>query len=1628
MRLKKVLSKAVSAVIASAMVLSLMPATLAFADENRIYLGFNNFNDGNLIKYLDDMYDADDDNWINASEVTYIEITDGFVYDLTGIELFPNLNLLTIRNCELTSFAPSSEMPNLYDVDLIGNDLTTVDLTNTPNVITLNVMDNPNLTSIDLGSDRELIDAYLWGLCYSNPYDGYEVRRVTEGNYEKYMFYDLGVDITYTDSPAVYFSYGAWESVPGAFSDANWEAYVANEIDLNHDGYLTQDERRAVTGINVSGLGISSIERLSLFPNLAYLDCSDNNITELDFSGCLRLSGLNCSNNQLEVLDVAALKILQSCVASDNQISDVRFCRNTGLMVFNVANNPLEYIDTSWAPNIEVLTVSGTNLTGLMLEYLPNLTTLVANNCESLDYLEFTSNPNLYYVDFSGSAVENIYFGETIHSNLSYLYTHDTNLELVELTGCQHLIDLYESVEPTTDGSALIYYDRDNDAKFTVDSSTEVVFCPDPTTVKINEKYFPDANLRSWVSSHVDTNNNGIIDECLDITEMDLSNLGISNLGGLQFFENLVTLNLSGNNLDEIYFGAYDNLVSLDLSNNNASYIDVYLCPYLQYVNTVGNVDAVIYFSACPQISYAYFAGSYFVEYPEDDHPVVNVGFDQYATTAVGEFDVRIKYDLNSFFNIGDFEASEGYAPYMYGMDSVLAAYMLENFDVDGDGYLSMGERNEVTEINVQSYGISSLRGLHCFPYLNYIDASDNSLTEVDLSLNRYVAFANFAHNEITDINVSTNFVLMNLNVSYNAIETISFEYTDSIETLTLAGNPISEIDISGLPFLITLDVSETPVSDIDIPVDSDIRFIYTNNCVNITTLDVTNCAWIQGISVMNSSVEEIIFAEQTPYYNLAELDISGSGIETIDITYLPYIQYVYEEVEPNIYGGCMVHTALNPDYDPEYNMRIYFSYDSENEIISGEMQEPVVIVARIDEETFPDRIFREFVKQFDLDEDGWLSFDEIRPVTELNLDDMGIRDLTGIENFWCLETLSAKNNLFSEVKLYDLCFITNLDLRNNPNMSLLDLSGAWASVETYYYGDYVTSTYMDRPVVEFSRLIIESEEEGGRTINGSLKYDAYVEIDYNNENYDTPFFELERGIEDENFRTYLAEAFDDDNDGYLSPAELVRNYIDCSAMDISSLKGIHVFDDLITLNCSDNNIANLDLSLAFCLDRLECANNNIATLKLPSFGAITYIDCSNNKITALDLSGTRLYELYASGNQIKTLDLSPCKYLVELDVSDNPLTSLTLTGCKDLQRLTATNVYGIKEVKLTDCTSLTYVSFFDSSLEKIVLDGEEYADLKILILNASDVAEVDITNCPLLIDVYLHGDAPEMGYVDRHYMAENGNDIDSCIRINGDTQVVYGEVPMAVEADNGADAFLIRMYSIALARDPDVGGREYYLKKIDNGTTGATVAKSFLVSEEFLGMDLSNEAFVEILYAACFNRSASIAERNYWVGYLERGGTRKKAIEYFIESEEFANLCASNGINPGTRTQATVPMAPNRLIIDFCNRLYTKCLGRELDTAGRDWWANKLNGGKVTGTRAAHDFFFSNEFVEEGYDDTEFVLRLYATIYDRVPAQNEIAYWVGALERGMDREKLFGYFINSDEWRTLCARYHINP
>ena len=275
-----------------------------------------------------------------------------------------------------------------------------------------------------------------------------------------------------------------------------------------------------------------------------------------------------------------------------------------------------------------------------------------------------------------------------------------------------------------------------------------------------------------------------------------------------------------------------------------------------------------------------------------------------------------------------------------------------------------------------------------------------------------------------------------------------------------------------------------------------------------------------------------------------------------------------------------------------------------------------------------------------------------------------------------------------------------------------------------------------------------------------------------------------EEHFPDPQFREFIKKSeYDTDGDGALSSEELAAvTTMDCRncystyfvtyGRRLYSLQGIEYFTSLTDLDCSENEIGELDLSKNTELVNLECwanqltsldtskntklkklccDNNALTSLNIQGNTELTRLDCYENNLTELDVSGVTAWlelscqnneltklkltrtvtELNCEENQLTSLDLSNYKDLVDLDCSSNRLSQINVSGCTHLMNVHC-NGNQISQLNLSGCTNLRDAYCNDNRISQLDLSG--CALLSTLNCSNNRLASLDLSDCKYLL------------------------------------------------------------------------------------------------------------------------------------------------------------------------------------------------------------------------------------------------------------------------------------------------------
>ncbi len=164
-------------------------------------------------------------------------------------------------------------------------------------------------------------------------------------------------------------------------------------------------------------------------------------------------------------------------------------------------------------------------------------------------------------------------------------------------------------------------------------------------------------------------------------------------------------------------------------------------------------------------------------------------------------------------------------------------------FDDLEDGLVVSSNISDITDLVIESKGISDLSGIEDFTMLEGLWAKDNLLTSVDVSNNLQLKFLFVAENDITTINVANLGDLEKIEADENAISSIDISDNISLQLLTITDNLLESIDVSFIADVVQLNrlaVEGNPLDCIQVNEDqlNNIPGEWTKDTADVYALD----------------------------------------------------------------------------------------------------------------------------------------------------------------------------------------------------------------------------------------------------------------------------------------------------------------------------------------------------------------------------------------------------------------------------------------------------------------------------------------------------------------------------------------------------------------------------------------------------------------------------------------------------------------------------------------------------------------------------------------------------------------------------------------------------------------------
>lgn len=1113
-------------------------------------------------------------------DLGYDTVIDG----MATLAAINGITTLDVSSKGITSLAGIEGFTALQNLKCDGNQLTSLDLTVLTTLITINCNNNlltdlriSNLTNLNqlYCTNNQLKNLNLSGLYYLQTLDCSDNSLTL-------------LDLSYT----------------GLLTSLSFSNNAINTVNVNHLNSLAT--------LNCSGNGLENLT-IGNLTNLVSLDCQNNVLTELDLTG-LNMTSLSVLGNPL----LACINVADpvAAEANTNWLKDPTASYNSSCVAplffavpdanFEQALIDLGFDDTidgkvvkanvTAVTSLNVASKSIVNLTGI--KYFTGLTTLDCSNngIVSLD----TNNMATSLITLNcGTNHINTLSVNTL-SNLQSLNASNNELTSLSMDAATALsyVNLDSNLLTQINIDPLVNLEE---LHFSANNVTN--FDTPPSPLPGLKKLYCSGNKLNYLE----------ITNLQNLEYLDCSNNKIEGgwaLNGIGM-NHLIYLDCSNNGLvlDNSYINGLSSLETLDCSNNNNMVNQVWSWndfPAIRHfngnhnlINDLGTIPATLLTLDC----------SY------NDLTALDLSVSTNLVTLNCTNNKFVSVDLKGMTNataidctsnaimtcvlVDDIDTAAANTNWVkdaaadYALDCSAAYYTLipdpafeqalinAGYDNDNgttiDGRVLTANITSVQNLYIMSAGISDLTGIKAFLSLRTLYCNNNSLTSLDVSGMTHLITLMCYSNTLTTVNVSGMTALQEFNCSSNQLTTLDLTGTGLV-SLDCSHNSLTSLNVSGLTLLETLETRYNSLTTLNVNGLTGLKEIYCGDnhltSINLTgtTLEKLECYNNDFVSLNVKGLPDSAILECYANNNLQCIEVNDVTIAENNTNWL--------KDSPPIYSlSCTGSTAI-PDVHFEQAL-IDLGYD---DVIDGQ-----VATVNIINQAY------------------------------LGLDNYGISDLTGIQDFVNLTVLHCSKNQ-----------ITSLDLSPFPDLVQLICSR-----------NLLTSLDLSHsPLLEFldcSRNQITSLDVTGLVHMIQLKC------------YDNQITSLDL--------TALTALLT----------------VECSTNELTSLKVTNM-GNLEYIEAYENNLTSLDLTGLGHLEYLDCGMNAITSLDVSNLTNLIEYYCYQNQLTAIDVAGlSNLLAIDCSYNQITNLDESTFTNLQYLGVNNNQLFELDLSGMADLSQMDCT-------------------------------------------------------------------------------------------------------------------------------------------------------------------------------------------------------------------------------------------------------------------------------------------------------------------------------------------------------------------
>ena len=677
---------------------------------------------------------------------------------------------------------------------------------------------------------------------------------------------------------------------------------------------------------------------------------------------------------------------------------------------------------------------------------------------------------------------------------------------------------------------------------------------------------------------------------------------------------------------------------------------------------------------------------------------------------------------------------------------------------------LSINVNDSLTSVNCSYNQLSSL-DVNSNTLLTKLNCSSNHINSLDLVANTSLVTLNCSENQLNSLDVGANILLATFFCASNQLPLLEVGAHDSLTFFDCSNNQLKSIDVSNNLLLDNFNCLANQISNLNLSQNDSLSFLTCSNN-QLKNLDVSNNLALVNLICASNQFENLDFSNNL---DIEVLDLSANMISSLDISSNTSVSSL----------NCSRNqlSFLNINNGNNQNITKFNSIENPK-LICIKVDDPVAAnsnqdwqkddIANYNTDCYaytyvPDNNFELALSVYDdIANDNYVPTANIINLSYLHLANLGILDLTGIEDFINLDSLDcSKNQLYNlnmsfhpklvklkcdTNELVDLVLknvsgglFTQLDATGNPLLTCIQVDDVdAANGEANWFKDAIASYNLDCngsktfvPDDNFEQALIDLGYDNGGLDNYVVtdSINTITKLDISERN----IFDL-TGLEDfialDSFDCSTNRLYTLDISGNLNLKELscFGNYLSLLNVENNVL--------LSDLSCGSNKLDSLDLSQNIALSKLNCDANYLTEIDLSSNVDLQMFNCNSNYITeqGFDVSNNvNLTELFCSNNKLATIVVTSNVLLEDLDCSGNLLNQLDLSKNSELNKLDC-SLNNISSLDLSEDTLLVSVNCSSNKISQ--LDFDRNPLLTNINCDNNDLISINISSNDTLLEL----------------------------------------------------------------------------------------------------------------------------------------------------------------------------------------------------------------------------------------------------------------------------------------------------